>query len=321
MYRYLNIYHEKRTDEKIICSFLHIIEKFDDTDTGDFMQKSKIREWSLDLLSVLVGSVIYGISVNVFIVSGDLIPGGATGLGIIMNKLTGLSIGLGIILVNLPLFVLSIQRLGHSFLIKTVIATVVSGLAVDLLAFLPTVAEDRILACIFGGLSSGVGLAIIFQRGIMTGGSDLLSHLIRLSNPRWKMGKLLLIVDGLIIAIGTFLVNTDIAGALYSLILVFITSESIDYVLSRTEKGTLCFIISPNSKQIELQILKNLGRGATILYGRGSYSRSDRNIILCAVYVYELTRLRKIVFSCDEKAFFIAANTSEISGYGFLTDR
>lgn len=284
------------------------------------MRNKGNKELFFDAMAIVIGCVIYGISINVFIIAGNLIPGGATGLGIIMNKLTGLSVGLGIVLVNLPLFLLSIRKLGKIFLIKTIIATILSGLMVDIFSFLPTITEDRILACIFGGLSSGVGLAIIFQRGIMTGGSDLLSHLIRQSHPKWKMGKVLLIIDGLIIVFGTVLVYADITGALYSLILTFITSEAIDYILSRTEKGTLCFIISQKSEEIELQILKNLGRGATILYGRGSYLRKEQHIILCAVYSYEFTKLRKIVFSCDDKAFFIGANTSDISGYGFLSD-
>ena len=284
------------------------------------MYRKRYREWLFDSVFIFVGSIIYGISVNVFIIAGDLIPGGASGLGIILNQLTGLSVGFGIMLVNLPLFLLSIRKLGKVFLVKTVIATIVSSVMVDLFSFLPIVTEDRILACIFGGLSSGVGLAVIFQRGIMTGGSDLLSHLIRQSHPRWKMGKVLLIIDGIIILIGTVVVYADVAGALYSLILVFITSEAIDYILSRTEKGTLCFIISQKSEEIELQILKNLGRGATILYGRGSYLRKEQHVILCAVYSYEFMRLKKLVFSCDDKAFFIGANTSDISGYGFLSD-
>lgn len=284
------------------------------------MYRKRYREWLFDSVFIFVGSIIYGISVNVFIIAGDLIPGGASGLGIILNQLTGLSVGFGIMLVNLPLFLLSIRKLGKVFLVKTVIATIISSVMVDLFSFLPIVTEDRILACIFGGLSSGVGLAVIFQRGIMTGGSDLLSHLIRQSHPRWKMGKVLLIIDGIIILIGTVVVYADVAGALYSLILVFITSEAIDYILSRTEKGTLCFIISQKSEEIELQILKNLGRGATILYGRGSYLRKEQHVILCAVYSYEFMRLKKLVFSCDDKAFFIGANTSDISGYGFLSD-
>ena len=300
---------------------MHRIEKAVDTDTGDHMHSDSIKVWSLDLLAVVIGSVIYGISVNMFIVSGDLIPGGATGLGIILNELTGLSVGTGIVLVNLPLFILSVRRLGRIFLIKTVIATVASGLMVDVFAFMPDVAGDRILACIFGGLSSGVGLAIVFQRGIMTGGSDLLSHLIRSSYPQLKMGKLLLIVDGLIIILGSLFVYADLVGVLYSLILAFITSVAIDYVLSRTEKGTICFIVSSNSEQIELQILKSLGRGATVLYGRGSFLRYECNVILCAVYSHELSKLRRIVREGDPDAFFMSTNASEISGCGFLCDR
>ena len=114
---YLNICRNRRTDDSIICSFLHRIEKAVDTDTGDHMHSDSIKVWSLDLLAVVIGSVIYGISVNMFIVSGDLIPGGATGLGIILNELTGLSVGTGIVLVNLPLFILSVRRLGRIFLI------------------------------------------------------------------------------------------------------------------------------------------------------------------------------------------------------------
>ena len=302
----------------VVSPFLHIFSLLANNNKGDYMQKFRISDMGAD--AVVIGSIIFGISVNLFIVSCDLIPGGATGVGIILNHITGISVGLGIILVNLPLFLLSIRFLGAQFLIKTLLATLLSSISVDIFSFLPTVTNDRILACIFGGLSSGVGLAIIFQRGIMTGGSDLLSHLIRQLYPRWPLGKLLLIVDGAIIVVGSVIYH-DLAGMLYSLILAFVTSLSIDYILARTEKGTVCFIIANESRKIEVEILKNLGRGATLLQGIGCYSGETRNVILCAVYSHELAKLRKIVYKVDKTAFFIAANTAEISGYGFLTDR
>ncbi len=144
-----------------------------------------------------------------------------------------------------------------------------------------------------------------------------MSRLIRRRYPHVSLGRILLVVDGVIVLLGVLLVYRDVTGAFFSFIMIYVTSTAIDWVLSRTENSSFCFIISPLHDEIEAQIIKTLGRGATALYGRGTYYRQDKQVILCAVRQTELPRLRKIVYAIDENAFLIVGTAAEISGYGF----
>lgn len=267
----------------------------------------------------MAGSLLYGVAVRVFALPSGLIAGGATGIAIVVNHLISLPVGLGIVLVNLPLFAVSIRRLGGSFLVKTILATFLSAAAVDLLSFLPVYTGDRLMACLFGGILSGCGLGIIYLRGITTGGSDLLTQLIRTKKPQWDMGRLIFLIDAVIVGAGTLVVDRNLTTALYSAIYIFSGSMVIDRILSRSEKGCFCLIVSARYKWIAQQILEKMHRGATLLYARGCFERSEQPVLLCAVYRYEMPVLRRLILQEDKDAFFIVSQASEIAGVGFLS--
>ena len=265
---------------------------------------TKRREYLLDTLAIVSGSAVFGAAVNIFTIGNQIVPGGATGISIVANFLFGTPVGVVIIAVNIPFF------------IKTAVATVVSSLAIDLLAFLPQYTEDRLLAAVFGGVMQGAGLSFIYMRGIMTGGSDLLSTLIRSRFNRLSLGHLLMLIDGAIVLLGSF-VYRDVTSAFYSAIMIYISSAVIDAMLAGLEKSKFCFIISSQSEVIERRIIETLDRSATSFVGRGAYHGEEKNIILCAVKRFEMYRLQKLVSEVDPGAFIIFGNAAEVFGVGF----
>ena len=277
---------------------------------------TKRREYLLDTLAIVSGSAVFGAAVNIFTIGNQIVPGGATGISIVANFLFGTPVGVVIIAVNIPLFLFALRKMGASFFIKTAVATVVSSLAIDLLAFLPQYTEDRLLAAVFGGGMQGAGLSFIYMRGIMTGGSDLLSTLIRSRFNRLSLGHLLMLIDGAIVLLGSF-VYRDVTSAFYSAIMIYISSAVIDAMLAGLEKSKFCFIISSQSEVIERRIIETLDRSATSFVGRGAYHGEEKNIILCAVKRFEMYRLQKLVSEVDPGAFIIFGNAAEVFGVGF----
>ena len=277
---------------------------------------TKRREYLLDTLAIVSGSAVFGAAVNIFTIGNQIVPGGATGISIVANFLFGTPVGVVIIAVNIPLFLFALRKMGASFFIKTAVATVVSSLAIDLLAFLPQYTEDRLLAAVFGGVMQGAGLSFIYMRGIMTGGSDLLSTLIRSRFNRLSLGHLLMLIDGAIVLLGSF-VYRDVTSAFYSAIMIYISSAVIDAMLAGLEKSKFCFIISSQREVIERRIIETLDRSATSFVGRGAYHGEEKNIILCAVKRFEMYRLQKLVSEVDPGAFIIFGNAAEVFGVGF----
>ncbi len=277
---------------------------------------AKRKEYVLDTLAIVFGSAVFGAAVNIFTLGNQIVPGGATGVSIVANYLFGTPVGVVTIIVNIPLFLFALRKMGASFFIKTAVATVVSSLAIDLFAFLPHYTEDRLLATIFGGVMQGAGLSFIYMRGITTGGSDLLSALIRSKFNRLSLGHLLLLVDGAIVLLGS-LVYRDVTSAFYSAIMIYISSTVIDAMLAGLEKSKFCFIISSKSEVIERRIIETLDRSATSFVGRGAYHGEEKNVILCAVKRFEMYRLQKLVSEVDPGAFIIFGNAAEVFGVGF----
>lgn len=162
-----------------------------------------VRRASLDGLFYLLGSILYALSVNVFTAPNQIAPGGVTGIATLVNYLTGLPIGTGILVVNLPLFVASWRFLGRDSTLRTAVVTVVSSVIIDVTApFVPPFQGDKILTAVFGGVLAGAGLGLIFMRGATTGGSEIVARLLERRFRHIPIGRLILMVDAVVVATG-----------------------------------------------------------------------------------------------------------------------
>lgn len=280
---------------------------------------SKIRGLFLDGALFLLGSLIFAVSVNTFTAPNNIAAGGLTGAATLLNYLFDAPIGTTNLLLNLPLFVWGFYAVGYKFLTKTVVATLLSSVIIDLSApFMPKYQGDPLITIVFGGVLAGFGLSLILMRGGTTGGTDLFASLVSRRVRLLSMGKLILLAD-MAVVIASAIVYQTFESPLYAVIIIYITTKVIDTVLYGTDSGTgkMMFIISPKNPEIAAQIMDTLGRGVTELKSRGCYSGVEGEVLLCAVRRQEVYKTYDIVHSLDSNAFIVVGDAGEITGEGF----
>ena len=278
--------------------------------------KLNLKSLAIDVLFALVGSFIYSAAVRMFIDPNHISVGGLTGLGSVLNYLLHFPIGLSVLAMNLPLFLLSWKKLGRSFFFKTLFATVVISLMLDATAFLPTFLENKLLAAVAGGVCAGAGLGIIFSRGMATGGTDLLAKLIKGWFRGVSYGKVILIADGVILVIAA-VAYQDLWSILYSAITVWLSSTVIDTILNGMERAKSVSIITNKKDEVLQGILQDVNRGATVWNAEGGYTKAGKDVVLVVVRSYELFHLKRTVRMADPEAFMIVSDATEVLGNGF----
>ncbi len=279
----------------------------------------KIKDFFIDGIFFLIGSFFFAISVNTFTAPNNIAPGGLTGVATMLNYLFGIPIGTVTLLMNIPIFLWGFFEVGYRFILKTMIATALSSVIIDLTVdILPQYKGDMLLTTVFGGLFAGLGLALIFVRGGTTGGTDLIANLISLRIRHLSLGRMILIVDMIIVVISAF-VYKSFESPLYATIVIFITSKVIDIVLYGADigSGKMIFIISQKNDEIAQKIMEMIGRGVTELRSRGAYTKQEGEVLLCAVSRQEVYKVYDIIHLVDPDAFTIVGDAGEISGEGF----
>lgn len=285
------------------------------------MEFTRKQAWELlwDGVAFLAGSFLFAVAVKVFTAPNNIAPGGLTGLATMINYLFGAPIGTTILVFNVPLFIWGVLQINFRFILKTLAATVISSVTIDLTAGLfPPYQGDLMLAALFSGVLSGAGLGLIFMRGGTTGGTDLVANLIGRNFRHLSLGKLVLLVDLVVVLISAF-VYRNYESPLYAIINIFVSSKLIDAVLYGADTGTgkMMFIISPKNKEIAQRIMTEISRGVTELRSRGAYRGEEGEVLLCAVRRSEVHKTQDIIRSVDPDAFVIVGDAGQISDEGF----
>lgn len=263
---------------------------------------------------IIIGLFSCSLGYCMFLVPNEIAPGGFTGIGQLCNALFGINVGTMALILNVPLFAVSMRSMGIKFGIKSLAASIGLSLLIDYLP-IGAVTDDLLLATVFGALLGGIGFGLILRGNATTGGTDMLASLIHTRVPTLRVGVLITMVDGLVVLASAFVFSPKMA--MYALISVFIMNYTLDYVLDGMNRSTAYLIVSQKSDEIAAQVLGQLERGVTGLYGRGRYSGQETEVLLCVVSRFEVIRLRRIVSSCDPQAFMIAINAHEVLGEGF----
>lgn len=278
------------------------------------------KELILDIAFLLAGTFLYALATHCFMAPHDIAPGGITGVATMLNHLFNINIGFTVLVLNVPILLLAWKFIGRNFCIKTLISILLFTIFTDYITpFIPVYMggeQARMLAALFGGIINGAGLGMVFARGFTTGGTDVISSLIRLKLPFMSTGKMLFAVDLVVVAASVF-VYGNIESAFFALISMFVTSKAIDTIVYGGDKGKLVLIVSDNSEEVAKNILENIGRGATFLKASGAYKKGDKNVIMTAVRTSQFYKLKKLVKSIDPMAFMIVSEASEIAGQGF----
>lgn len=274
--------------------------------------------WWKDLIWYITGSVLYALSVSVFSTPNDIAPGGAAGLGVIVHALVGVPVGTVVLLVNIPLLIAAFFKISRRFAVRTAVVTVLSSAVIDLSAFVAVpFTEDRLLASLFGGILSGIGVGMIMLRSASTGGSEIAARLLKLARPHISVGRLILLVDAVVIAVSA-LVFSQLSAALYAAVQVTVSSLMIDHLLDSHDEGRLLIVVTAHPDSMCREVTSRLSRGMTVLAAKGGYTGRSLSVLLCAVSRSQLPTLKSLVHTIDPAAFAMIVTTEQVVGEGFL---
>ena len=270
------------------------------------------------LARIVAGSFLYAVGFQFFLYHNAVPTGGVTGLAMIINYLTGIPVGVLIIVMNIPIFLVAWRVLGARYILGSLIGMILSSVFMDLLALTSiNLTHDLLLASVFAGVIEGFGLGIVYSTGATTGGVDNIAKLLRRKYQHINLSTLILIFDVCIVF--TFaLVFKLYDSAMYGIIAMFLVSKSVDFVLYGAVTSKMCYIISDESERVKNAIVSQLDRGVTIIHGEGAYSGREKQILLCVVKRQQVMALRTIVQASDEKAFMIFTDARDVYGEGFM---
>lgn len=283
-------------------------------------RKTKIQENLIDILFYIVGGMLFSLAINMFTSPNNITVGGFSGIATILNYLFRLPIGSTVFILNIPLFILAFHRFGFRFIFKTLLATGITSVLLDLgVLYLPVYQGDRLLCSIFGGAFLGAGLGVVFLRGSTTGGTDIIAKLVLRTRPQISMGRVILLVD-LFVIILSAVVYKNLESALYSAVAIFVSSKSIDFVTTGLDTSKSAFVVTDKGEEITDKILTELERGVSIIPAHGGYSKDEKQILFCALRSNELARFSKLVKSIDNNSFTVITDAGSIYGNGFYKE-
>lgn len=276
----------------------------------------KIKKFIVECIWTIIGSAVMASGVSFFLLPNQLSSGGFSGLATITYYFFNFPVGVVIIALNLPLFLFSIYKLGKGFFIRSIIGTVCLSLFIDFFNTFNPLTQDRFLACIYGGIITGFGSAIILKGHSSTGGSDLVSNIVKGYRPDTRMSNIIMIIDIVVVALNVIFFK-EIEIGLYSAITIYLMGKIIDIIFEGIYFTKLILIISDKNEEIAKIIGNDVKRGTTGLFGKGMYTDSEKIVLMCAVSRGDVSKVKTIVKKIDPKCFMIITNSREVVGQGF----
>ena len=280
------------------------------------MNKSKsILRTFFDFAGITLGSGIIALGLTVFLIPNKIAAGGVSGLATIIYYLFNSPVGITMLLINIPIFIISIKVIGLPFVARSLFGIAILSFFVELFqSMVPVITEDLLLASIYGGLLAGLGLGIVFRFNGTTGGTDMIARLLN-HYTEVSMGEGLFLADGIVVTMAGIFFNIEVA--LYAAITIFITSKTIDMIQEGFGISKMAIIISERNDTLKERILKEMDRGVTTLNGTGGYTGKEMEVLMCIISRSEVSKLKKLVYDEDNDAFVTISNVHEVLGEGF----
>lgn len=284
--------------------------------------KKQTKELMWDVLADIAGGLFYALGIYTFAKTANFAPGGLSGLALITHHLWGLPIGIMTLVFNIPVILLSFRLLGKRFLFKSLRSMIVCTLFVDFLlpAVSPPYTGSPLLAALYSGIFLGAGLAVLYMRGSSSGGTDFLTMSVKVLRPHMSLGAVTMIIDLIIILMG-WPVFGNIDSVLYGIVATGVTSIVIDKTMYGVGAGKLIIIISDHGQEVADKIANEIDRGSTLIRAIGTYTGSERQVLLCACNKSQAFKVRSAAHEVDENAFVMITETSEVYGEGFLEQK
>ena len=288
------------------------------------LQKLTIRQKKLaEYLLIVAGTAVIAVSLQFFLDPDGMVPGGFTGIAIIVKELTkgivpdGVPLWITNLVLNVPMVPIVLKINGWEFANRTVVGSLLLSFWLAVIPYVQLMEEpDLFLTSVFGGVSMGIGVGLVFLGKGTTGGTDMCGAILHHFFPYISLPKLMQLLDVVITSVGIMVFGIRIA--LYSIIVVYLTAKVSDRIMEGSTSAKMLYIISDQSALIAEKIIEKLGRGVTGLQGRGMYTNQDKTILICVISPREIARIKDVVLEADSRAFVIVNDSREVLGEGFV---
>lgn len=288
------------------------------------LQKLTIRQKKLaEYLLIVAGTAVIAVSLQFFLDPDGMVPGGFTGIAIIVKELTkgivpdGVPLWVTNLVLNVPMVPIVLKINGWYFAKRTVVGSLLLSFWLAVIPYVQLMEEpDLFLTSVFGGVSMGIGVGLVFLGKGTTGGTDMCGAILHHFFPYISLPKLMQLLDVVITSVGIMVFGIRIA--LYSIIVVYLTAKVSDRIMEGSTSAKMLYIISDQSALIAEKIIEKLGRGVTGLQGRGMYTNQDKTILICVISPREIARIKDVVLEADSRAFVIVNDSREVLGEGFV---
>jgi uncharacterized membrane-anchored protein YitT (DUF2179 family) len=277
-------------------------------------RKKKKWEYIRKYLFMFIGSIISAAGLEMFLVPNNIIDGGVVGIAIMASYVTGQSIGLFLVLLNLPFLYLGYKQIGKTFAISTTFA--ICSLAFWTNQFHPVevVTHDLFLATIFGGILVGLGVGMIIRSGGSLDGTEIVAIIFD-KRSGFSVGEIVMFINLFILSSAGLVFSWD--KAMYSLVAYFIIAKMMDTVIAGIDESKAIMIVSSEPDEIADALMARLGRGVTILHGEGGYSGESKKVLYCVITRLEVEKMKEIVMEKDDSAFVTINEVHDIMGGRF----
>ncbi|MBR6509452.1 MAG: YitT family protein [Clostridia bacterium] len=272
------------------------------------------------LIYTMIGTALTGFAVSAFLTPNKIVCGGVSGISTILYQTLNIAPGLTFAVINIAFLIVGIKFLGVNFTVKTLFGAGMLSLFVQLFSYFPTVTDNIFLAAFFGGTLYGLGIGIAFASGASTGGTDILSRLIQYFLPQFPIGKLLLLVDGLVI-IASLIVFKDTELVLFGVFSLFFSTFCIDWLIRKLNVSKIAFVVTEKGREVSDYLVSTSPRGVTIIKAIGAYSSEKKRILFCALKENEVPNFQDKILSIDKDAFIVYSESQQIQGNGFYIYR
>ena len=263
---------------------------------------------------IFVGAVIAAFGLEEFLIPNNVIDGGIVGVSIMMETITGMSMGVFLVLLNIPFLFMGYKQIGKNFAIATLVAICFLAVWSEIFGPLEKVTDDPFLAAIFGGIIDGIGVGMIIRAGGSLDGTEIVA-IIMDKKSVFSVGEVVMFINLFILSSAGLLYGWD--KAMYSLVAYFVISKMIDVVIKGLDESYAVMIVTNEHDEITSALNDRLGRGVTLLHGAGGYTGESKEVLYCVVTRLEVDKLKEIVLDKDENAFVTINAVHDIVGGRF----
>jgi uncharacterized membrane-anchored protein YitT (DUF2179 family) len=255
-----------------------------------------------------------GLGLKGFLLPNNFLDGGVMGISLLVRQLTGINLSLLVVLINLPFIIIAYTQVSKKFAFKTLVA--IAGLAVAIAVIdYPIVTSDKLLIAIFGGFFLGAGIGLSIRGGSVIDGTEVLA-IYSSKKTTLSVGDIILVLNIIIFSAAAYIINIE--TALYAILTYLVASKTVDFVVHGIEEYISVMIVSSKSTEIQQAIINNMGRGVTVVKGKGGYGKRGHQQEYDVTYTFitrlELQRLKTEIAKIDDDAFVVEHSVGDIKG-------